>query len=343
MRAIRRICVLILGLVFALSSVFKLMDPVGTGLIVEGYCQFLHLDFLKPAALVIGELLSLVEAAVCVALVTGVWPRIAAIATMSLLGFFTLISIFLVIFNPDMSCGCFGKVLELTHLQTLLKNLIMLALCGVAFFPFGQETSGRANRYLAFGISMGAIVAFAIYSLVRLPILDHTEYAPCNTIVTEENVVSMDLGYPTLPIWDAEGNYCSEILTEDKVVAIAVSRPEKLNAKLKGVIANIVQDAYNAGWTPVVLSAGELEIPGADVYMADFRKLLSLNRSNAGLVLLDDGYIIKKYARADYPSFEELEAMFLKESTEVYVDCSTNHSIAFQAFFLALLAVMMFV
>ena len=44
----RRFCALLIGLVFFLSGMLKLMDPVGTGLKVAEYLRFLHLGFLSP-------------------------------------------------------------------------------------------------------------------------------------------------------------------------------------------------------------------------------------------------------------------------------------------------------
>lgn len=343
MLSLRRISAVIIGLVFAFSAVFKLMDPVGTGLIVEGYFQFFHLGFLSGTSAVVGEILSLFEAFLSVALITGVWQRMVALATMSLLAFFTLISILLVAFNPDMSCGCFGKVVELTHLQTLVKNIVLLALSAFAFFPIGKLGKNKTDRFVSFGIAMTAVIGFSIYSFVSIPVLDYTEFAPSYSIVTQQREGYEGKEYPILPVWDESGEYCSELLVESRVVAVSVYKPEKLDRDDRMKIAVFVQDALNAGWTPVVLSAGMLDIPGVDVYMADYKKLLTLNRSNAGLVFMDDGYIMTKRARNNYPSFEEMESMLQKDAVEIYADYSTRKSLILQGFFVAILAVMFFV
>jgi hypothetical protein len=47
---LKRFCGFITGFVFLIAGIFKLMDPVGTGLIMSGYFDFMHLDFLEFAA-----------------------------------------------------------------------------------------------------------------------------------------------------------------------------------------------------------------------------------------------------------------------------------------------------
>ena len=48
MRIVRRISAIIIGFVFFVAGLLKLMDPVGAGLVVEEYFKFLHLGFLRP-------------------------------------------------------------------------------------------------------------------------------------------------------------------------------------------------------------------------------------------------------------------------------------------------------
>ena len=72
---IRRLCAFIIGVVFLLAGIFKLLDPTGAGLVVEEYLRFLHLRFLMPAAKGIGVGLALLEALLGAAMISGVSPR----------------------------------------------------------------------------------------------------------------------------------------------------------------------------------------------------------------------------------------------------------------------------
>ena len=109
----RRFCALLIGLVFFLSGVLKLMDPVGTALKMVEYFKFLHLDFLIPAAKGLGTALSLLEAVVGAALVSGIARKLSAVIVLTLILFFSGLTLALYLRNPDMDCGCFGEAFHL--------------------------------------------------------------------------------------------------------------------------------------------------------------------------------------------------------------------------------------
>ena len=122
---LRRLCAFIIGLVFLLAGIFKLLDPVGASLVVEEYYRFLHLGFMLPTAKVVSVALALLEALLGAALISGVWRKTVTFVTTLLIILFTILTFFLAIFNPTMDCGCFGEVIHLSNLQTFLKNLIL--------------------------------------------------------------------------------------------------------------------------------------------------------------------------------------------------------------------------
>ena len=160
MRVIRKISAGLVGFVLFLSGVLKLMDPVGARLVVEEYFQFLHLGFLHGLAGLVGSGLALLEALLGAALITGVWRKVTAIATGALLGFFTLLTVVLCIWNPPMDCGCFGEIVHLTHVQSLLKNFVLLGLWALACLPFSKLEPTRKVKYVSFPITAVSVVLF---------------------------------------------------------------------------------------------------------------------------------------------------------------------------------------
>lgn len=147
---LRRLCAFLIGVVFLLAGIFKLLDPVGAGLVMEGYFRFFHVTFLLPTAKATAVVLALAEAILGAAMISGVWRKQVAIITTAMIVFFTVLTLFLAIFNPVSltDCGCFGEVIHLTNFQTFLKNLILLALAMVAFLPFkhfGKTGSGNMS------------------------------------------------------------------------------------------------------------------------------------------------------------------------------------------------------
>ena len=139
----RRLCAWIVGIVFTVSGALKLMDPTGAGLVMEEYFKFLHLGFLSPISMSAGIAFALAEAVTGVALITGVWRKLTAAISSLLMAFFTILTILLVIFNPEMDCGCFGEAIHLTHLQTFLKNIVLCQR------PFEFHKSILAQKELA--------------------------------------------------------------------------------------------------------------------------------------------------------------------------------------------------
>lgn len=339
---IRRFFADIIGLVFFFSAITKLMDPVGTALIVDSYLSNMSLDFLRPLAKWMGEILALTEAVVSIGLLTGAFRRFFAWSATAMIFFFTGISIWLVIANPDMDCGCFGEAIPLTHMQTLIKNLFLCLCCIPAFVPYNRLGNPRVHRYVAFWIGIGVIVFFATVSLLRQPLVEFSEFAASHTIVAD-NSTEDGWEYPTLPVWNENYEDLSDVILEGDVAVISFYRPEKADKDDIIEAASFVQDALNAGYNAIVLSTGEIDIPGVECYQADFKKLITLNRNNGGVTLLKDGYIIRKRNSNHYFSYEQLQEMISTDAVEAYIDAATKHTLALQGFILAFLAILLLV
>ncbi len=184
---LKRLCAFIIGIVFLLAGIFKLLDPVGAGLVVEEYFRFLHLGFLIPMAKAVAVLLALIEALLGAALISGVFRKPVAIATSVLILFFTVLTLFLAIFNPAMDCGCFGEVIHLTNFQTFIKNLILLLMASLAFIPLNDLGESRKRKYVSFGIVAASLVAFTLYSLSSIPLVDYTSFTPGSDLYSAGN------------------------------------------------------------------------------------------------------------------------------------------------------------
>ena len=200
----RRFSGFICGFVFFLSGILKLMDPVGAELVMDSYLDFLHIGFLGFASKPLAFLFALAETIVGTAMITGVWRRITAIIALSLQGFFTLLTILLAIFNPVMDCGCFGEFIHLTHVETLVKNLIICALLSYAYFPMRNLGRPLKRKYVSFGVVCTSVLVFSIFSLSRLPIIDFTDYEPGAQILSADANVA-DEAFDAMFIYEKDG------------------------------------------------------------------------------------------------------------------------------------------
>ena len=379
---IRRFCAIIIGLVFLASGLLKLLDPVGTGLIVSEYFKFFHLGFLQGTAKALGMVLSLVEATTGAALISGVFRKTTAVITSILVVFFTIVTLILWIANPEMDCGCFGEAIHLSHGQTLLKNVVLLALAAIAFIPFQNFGVPRKGKYVAFFLALPSLIFALCHNARHLPMIDFTEFAPGTelfasldndyqemdgkvpTFIYERNgqrgsftldalpdstwtFVGVDTlsrsgmyknaAKPVLSFRDAEGEYQDELAVLGKVMVFSVYDPEDADWDC---IRTQAAEARISGATPLILA-----VPGEytpeDVYLADYKPLITLNRANGGATYFNDGELISKWSPRDVPKGEDLKEVLDREPVSLSTDFITGRRIKAQGFALYLLALLL--
>ncbi len=188
----KRFCAVLVGFVFFVAGILKLMDPVGTMLIVREYLNFLHIGFLSGIAGFIGESFAAAETLLGICLVTGVFRVVAAWASSILLGSFTLLTLLLWILNPNMDCGCFGEAIHLTHFQSFAKNIILCLVAFIGFFPYHNLGKPKNSKYVTFALTVAAVVAFAAYSLMFIPMLELTPFNLSSRLEAAEGNPDLD-------------------------------------------------------------------------------------------------------------------------------------------------------
>lgn len=395
---LRRLCAFIIGLVFLLAGIFKLLDPVGASLVVEEYYRFLHLGFMLPTAKVVSVALALLEALLGAALISGVWRKTVTFVTTLLIILFTILTFFLAIFNPTMDCGCFGEVIHLSNLQTFLKNLILLALALIAFVPDKDFGEPKKRKYVAFILAAASIIGFTVYSLRSLPLVDYTSFKPgselmaaegdgndfVSTFIYEKNgqegAFSLDRlpdstwtyvrtetirlnspknsgEPPILAFSDSTGNYRDELAATGNVLVLSVSEPVMMKGDDWTRMAEVVEGASAAGFTPLLLVSGtkaKLDnittmVPEVrekltpHIYFSDKKTLLSMNRSNGGATWFNNGELIRKFHTSDLPSDETLLKMTGDDPTETMLQTSTKGRLRFQGFLLYTVALLLLI
>lgn len=399
----RRFCAFLVGVVFFMSGALKLMDPVGTGLIMEEYFKFLHVGFLSFAAKSSGALLAFIETMSGVALITGVWRRFTACVVSVFMGLFTLLTLLLLIFNPSMDCGCFGEAVHLTHAQSFLKNVVIDVLIFAAFWPFKSFGRNKRRKYVAFSLVSVAVVALMLYSLLYIPLIDFTDFKPGVRLAaadvrshgggddayeavfiyekdgeretftldnlpdstwtyvsteTRSRNASADELMPALSFSDAAGEYHDELAVHKDVMIVSMFRPSDADAAKWSRTASFVNDALDNGFFPLVLVSGTPESVRADfseagldgnissilspvLYYADYKTLISLNRSNGGVTYFNRGYLVKKWSYSSMPDNADLAELASGDVTETFLVSDTAGSLTFQGFLLYSFAVML--
>ena len=175
---LKRFCGFIAGFVFFIAGIFKLLDPVGAGLVMKEYMDFLHVGFLSGIAKPVAVMLAFLETLIGTSLVTGIWRRLTAAIALAFQAFFTILTLALLIFNPEMDCGCFGEAIHLTHLETFIKNVILLVMLVAFAFPFRHLGGPKKRKYVSFGIVTVSVLAFSIHAWINIPFVDYTAFKP---------------------------------------------------------------------------------------------------------------------------------------------------------------------
>ena len=204
-KRLKRFCGFIAGFVFFISGIVKLLDPVGAGLVMDEYFSFLHLGFLGFASKVTGTAFAFAEAVLGTAMITGVWRKMTAVAALIFQGFFTILTLILVIFNPEMDCGCFGEAVHLTHLQTFLKNIVLALLLVIAYIPMNDLGEPKKIKYVSFAIVTASVAAFTFYSWMFIPMKDFTEYKSGAVLHSAASAVSEEDMFEAAFVYEKDG------------------------------------------------------------------------------------------------------------------------------------------
>jgi len=319
---IRRFCAVLIGAVFFVAGVLKVMDPVGSMLVMKEYLRFFHLDFMMGFADFLAEAGGLFEAFLGAALIAGLWRKVVALITFCTLGFFTLVTAVLLVFNPGMSCGCFGQAIELTHLQSFLKNVTLCALACAAFIPLSDGAAPRISKYIAFGFVILEITGFMTFSRHNLPLQDFGEYAS-----------GVELEDRHLSLRDPYGEYADSLVLVGRILMVSVYEPEALKEDQWFEVSASIDKALSNNMLPLLMVPGFEGVPvelAEFVYFADIRTLLSLNRSNGGALYVDDGLIVQKWTRSAVPQESKFASIVSDNQYDVMLEGVSQRRVAFQ-------------
>ena len=170
----------VVGLTFILSGLVKAIDPLGTQYKIQDYLAAIPPSLSLPdmLTLLMSVSLSMAEFTLGAFMLTAISRRVTARLTLLFMMVMTAVTVWIYIADPVKDCGCFGDALTLTNLETLLKNIVLLALAAlVAWRPthIGRLMS-RSNQMLLGQMLMLTPVALSFWCLYDLPLIDFRPY-----------------------------------------------------------------------------------------------------------------------------------------------------------------------
>ena len=180
MKIIVSISRILVGVLFIISGLIKLNDPLGFSYKLQEYFSpdVLNLPFLEPYALMISVLVVIFEVVLGVFLLIGYKPKFTVWSLLLMIVFFTFLTFYSAYFDKVKDCGCFGDALKLTPWESFTKDVVLLFLILILFFgvkhikPLFSKLLTTIIALLSFIFSLW----FGYHVLMHLPSKDFRAY-----------------------------------------------------------------------------------------------------------------------------------------------------------------------
>ncbi|HEY6142791.1 MAG TPA: BT_3928 family protein, partial [Flavobacterium sp.] len=119
---------LFVGILFIISGLIKLNDPLGFSYKLEEYFSepVFNMPFFVPYALAIALFIVILEVVLGVMLLIGYKSKITIWLLLLLIIKFTFLTFYSAYFDVVKDCGCFGDALHLTPWQSFTKDVVLL-------------------------------------------------------------------------------------------------------------------------------------------------------------------------------------------------------------------------
>lgn len=116
------------GILFIISGLIKLNDPVGFSYKLDEYFSqpVFNMPFFVPFSLAIALCLVILEVVLGVMLLIGFKPKSTIWSLLLLIVMFSFLTFYSAYFDVVKDCGCFGDALHLTPWQSFTKDVILL-------------------------------------------------------------------------------------------------------------------------------------------------------------------------------------------------------------------------
>ena len=170
----------LLGATFVFSGFVKAIDPIGTQYKLQDYISAVGMGGIVPdiVTLLASVALSALEFSLGVFVLFAIRRHLVSKILVAFMAVMTLITVWIALFNPVKDCGCFGEALRLTNVQTLLKNIVLLAASVVvAWQPLRMyRFLSRSTQWIAINYTILFVLLLSAHCLYHLPLIDFRPY-----------------------------------------------------------------------------------------------------------------------------------------------------------------------
>jgi uncharacterized membrane protein YphA (DoxX/SURF4 family) len=241
MRVLVGVSRIFVGVLFIISGLIKLNDPVGFSFKLGDYFapEVLNLPFLEPYALVIAVLVVILEVLLGVMLIVGYAKKFTLWSLLLMIVFFTFLTFYSAYFNKVTDCGCFGDALKLTPWESFSKDVVLLVL--ILFLYKGsryiQPFFSKGVRSITVFISLILCLWLGLHVLEHLPVIDFRAYK-VGTNITKGMQTPADA-----PRAVYQYKWSFDVNGQQKTVINRGEDP-KIDGTLLGVETSVLQKGY---------------------------------------------------------------------------------------------------
>ena len=169
------------GILFIISGLIKLNDPIGFSYKLDEYFSVavFNIPFLLPFTLALALFVVILEVVLGVMLLVGFKPKFTVWSLLLLVVFFTFLTFYSAFYNVVKDCGCFGDALKLTPWQSFTKDIVLLIFILILFFG-RRYINTIINQKFAFVASVLGLLAscyLGYYVINHLPVIDFRPFA----------------------------------------------------------------------------------------------------------------------------------------------------------------------
>lgn len=168
------------GVLFIISGLIKLNDPVGFSYKLAEYFSepVFNMPFLEPFALGLAIFLVILEVVLGVMLLVGYKTKTTIWSLLLLIIFFTFLTFYSAYFDVVKDCGCFGDALHLTPWESFTKDVVLLFFILILFFNQKLIKPLFAIQKTNFAVYVSVVLCafMAVWVLNHNPIKDFRPY-----------------------------------------------------------------------------------------------------------------------------------------------------------------------
>ena len=236
----------LVGVLFIISGLIKLNDPLGFSYKLQEYfsADVLNIPFLEPYALMISVLVVVFEVVLGVFLLIGYKPKFTIWSLLGMIVFFTFLTFYSAYFDKVKDCGCFGDALKLTPWESFTKDIILLFFILILFFglKYIKPVFGKLTTTILALLSFVFSLWFGSHVLEHLPSKDFRAYKIGNNIY-EGMIIPEDAPKPIL-----EYSWKFDVNGEEQVIVTDGSYPS-----VEGDFVSVDTEVLQEGYSPPVV------------------------------------------------------------------------------------------